>query len=172
MSVVIKRSPSLFNVRAAITDGTLQPKPTMSGTKAFPGKPSARIKRSIINAPRAIKPTSSKNDSDKNNAAITGIKLATNCTPPPIPSAIKAVSQSGALMLCNNQRGVSTNNAPALISKKSINALPTLIANINNKYITPIKIGKAKIRFKTMSSMYSLRVLVFFSLKVMAFWQT
>ena len=78
INVVIKRSPSLLKVRAAITEGTLQPKPTISGTNAFPGKPSARIMRSIINAPRAIKPTSSKNDRDKNNAAITGIKLATS----------------------------------------------------------------------------------------------
>ncbi|SRN27295.1 Uncharacterised protein [Shigella flexneri] len=52
--MVIRRSRGASSVRAPITDGTLQPKPTISGTKDFPGKPSACIRRSITNAARAI----------------------------------------------------------------------------------------------------------------------
>ena len=52
--MVIKRSRRVSNVLVAMTDGTLQPKPTISGTKALPGKPIACIKRSMTYAARAI----------------------------------------------------------------------------------------------------------------------
>ena len=52
--MVIKRSRGASSVRAPITDGTLQPNPTISGTKDLPGKPSACIRRSMTNAARAI----------------------------------------------------------------------------------------------------------------------
>src|SRR5471032_3244606 len=40
---VIRRSRGASSVRAPIIDGTLQPNPTMSGTKDLPGRPSACI---------------------------------------------------------------------------------------------------------------------------------
>ncbi|MNV40541.1 hypothetical protein D3C71_1321530 [compost metagenome] len=52
--MVIRRSRCASSVRAPITEGTLQPKPTISGTKDLPGNPSACIRRSITNAARAI----------------------------------------------------------------------------------------------------------------------
>ena len=54
MAIVIKRSRRCSSVRVAITAGTLQPKPTISGTKLLPGRPIQRIKRSITKAARAI----------------------------------------------------------------------------------------------------------------------
>ena len=52
--IVTMRSVALSIVRVAIMAGTLQPKPTMSGTKALPGRPMARMMRSITKAARAI----------------------------------------------------------------------------------------------------------------------
>ncbi len=52
--MVSTRSRWFSIVRVDIIAGTLQPKPTSNGTKALPGKPITRIKRSMINAARAI----------------------------------------------------------------------------------------------------------------------
>ena len=41
MAMVIKRSRSCSSVRVAMIAGTLQPKPTISGTKDLPGRPTA-----------------------------------------------------------------------------------------------------------------------------------
>src|SRR5690606_12047698 len=93
--VVSRRSLLLSRVRADITAGTLQPKPTTRGTKDLPGRPRPRISRSMIKAARAIYPEPSRNDWNKNSVPITGIKLATSCTPPPTPSATRPISQRG-----------------------------------------------------------------------------
>ena len=52
--MVSLRSRSFSRVRVAMIAGTLQPKPTISGTKALPGRPIARIERSITKAARAM----------------------------------------------------------------------------------------------------------------------
>ena len=52
--MVSLRSRSLSRVRVAITAGTLQPKPTISGTNALPGSPIERMKRSMTKAARAM----------------------------------------------------------------------------------------------------------------------
>ena len=52
IEIAISRSLSRLRVRAAMTAGTLQPKPTISGTKALPGSPIPIIKRSTTNAAR------------------------------------------------------------------------------------------------------------------------
>lgn len=54
IKVVMIRSVVRSIVRAAMTAGTLHPNPTMSGTNAFPGNPSPRIRRSITKAARAM----------------------------------------------------------------------------------------------------------------------
>jgi hypothetical protein len=54
ISVVSTRSCSLSSVRVAITAGTLQPKPTINGTKDLPGRPTRRISRSTMNAARPM----------------------------------------------------------------------------------------------------------------------
>ena len=54
IEIVINLSLSRLRVRAAMTAGTLHPKPTISGTKALPGSPIPSIKRSITNAARDI----------------------------------------------------------------------------------------------------------------------
>ena len=54
ISIVKILSLSVSRVRAPMTAGTLQPKPTISGTKDFPGRPSQRISRSTTKAARAI----------------------------------------------------------------------------------------------------------------------
>jgi hypothetical protein len=52
--MVSLRSRSFSKVRVAMTAGTLQPKPTISGTKALPGRPMERMKRSMTKAARAM----------------------------------------------------------------------------------------------------------------------
>ncbi len=52
--IVMMRSEARSIVRVAMMAGTLQPKPTSSGTKALPGRPRARIRRSMTNAARAM----------------------------------------------------------------------------------------------------------------------
>ena len=54
INTVSLRSRSLSSVRVAMMAGTLQPKPTIKGTKALPGRPMARIERSMTNAARAM----------------------------------------------------------------------------------------------------------------------
>ena len=93
--MVIRRSRGASSVRAPITDGTLQPKPTISGTKDFPGKPSACIRRSITNAARAIYPESSRKERNRYIMPICGTSGSTVLIPPPRPWARKIVSQSG-----------------------------------------------------------------------------
>ena len=51
---VMMRSDARSIVRVAMMAGTLQPKPTIRGTNAFPGKPIARIMRSMTKAARAM----------------------------------------------------------------------------------------------------------------------
>ena len=48
------RSRGVSKVRAAMIVGILQPKPTIKGTNALPGKPTDCMKRSITNAARAM----------------------------------------------------------------------------------------------------------------------
>ena len=48
------RSRLFSRVRAAMMAGTLQPKPTMSGTKDLPGRPMARISLSMRKAARTM----------------------------------------------------------------------------------------------------------------------
>ena len=52
--MVISRSRCASRVRAPMIDGTLQPKPTISGTNDLPGRPSACIRRSMTKAARAM----------------------------------------------------------------------------------------------------------------------
>ena len=52
--IVVMRSPGRSIVRVAMMAGTLQPKPTIKGTNAFPGSPRPRIMRSITKAARAM----------------------------------------------------------------------------------------------------------------------
>ena len=54
ISIVSLRSRSFSSVRVAMMAGTLQPNPTINGTKALPGRPIARIERSMTNAARAM----------------------------------------------------------------------------------------------------------------------
>ncbi len=77
ISTVKIRSVTRSIVRVAITAGTLQPKPTISGTKARPGRPRKRIRRSITKAARAMYPESSKIAKKKNRKNTTGIKVET-----------------------------------------------------------------------------------------------
>ena len=51
---VMIRSRRCSSVRVAMIAGTLQPKPTISGTKDLPGKPTVRMNRSMTKAARAI----------------------------------------------------------------------------------------------------------------------
>ena len=51
---VSRRSCWVSRLRVAITAGTLQPKPTINGTKDLPGRPIARIRRSRMKAARAM----------------------------------------------------------------------------------------------------------------------
>ena len=54
IAIVIRRSRRCSSVRVAMMAGTLQPKPTMSGTKDLPGNPTQRMTRSMTNAARAM----------------------------------------------------------------------------------------------------------------------
>jgi hypothetical protein len=54
MAMVMRRSRRCSRVRVAMMAGTLQPKPTMSGTKDLPGRPTQRMKRSMTKAARAM----------------------------------------------------------------------------------------------------------------------
>ena len=58
--------------------GTPQPNPTIRGTKAFPGSPSALIRRSITKAALAIYPESSRKDKAKNKQKMTGMNVETH----------------------------------------------------------------------------------------------
>ena len=53
-SAVSRRCFGLPNTRVAEIAGTLQPKPTMSGMNALPGRPMDFITRSVTTAARAI----------------------------------------------------------------------------------------------------------------------
>ncbi len=50
---VMMRCRAFGRIRVAATAGTLQPKPTISGRNARPGRPIARISRSVTTAARA-----------------------------------------------------------------------------------------------------------------------
>ena len=52
--IVINRERRLSMVRVAITAGTLQPKPMMSGMNDLPCSPILCIRRSMMKAARAI----------------------------------------------------------------------------------------------------------------------
>ena len=93
--IVISRSRGASSVRAPITEGTLQPKPTISGTKDFPGRPNACIRRSITKAARAIYPESSRKERNRYIMPICGTSGSTVLIPPPSPCARNTVSQSG-----------------------------------------------------------------------------
>lgn len=96
-------SRSESNVRAAIMAGTLQPKPTIIGTKDLPGNPRARIALSTTKAALAIYPDVSNNDKKKNIAAMTGINVSVVLIPLPTPLANKAINQFGAWICSNSQ---------------------------------------------------------------------
>ena len=53
-SAVRMRWRGLPRTRVAEMAGTLQPKPTMSGMNALPGRPMARMTRSVTTAARAM----------------------------------------------------------------------------------------------------------------------
>lgn len=54
MKIVSIRSRLDSSMRVERIAGTVQPKPTRSGTNDFPGSPKARMKRSARNAARAM----------------------------------------------------------------------------------------------------------------------
>ena len=93
--MVIRRSRGASRVRAPMTDGTLQPKPTISGTNDLPGRPRDCIRRSMTNAARAMYPESSRKERNRYIMPICGTSGSTVLIPPPIPCARKTVSQSG-----------------------------------------------------------------------------
>ena len=53
-SAVMMRCRGLPSTRVAEIAGTLQPKPTTMGMKALPGRPMARMRRSVTTAARAM----------------------------------------------------------------------------------------------------------------------
>ena len=54
MKIVMNLSLLLLSVRAAMTAGTVQPKPISSGMKLLPCRPTLLMKRSMTKAARAM----------------------------------------------------------------------------------------------------------------------
>ena len=96
MNIVRYLSLLLSRVLVAKTAGTVQPKPTIRGTNAFPGRPINLMNLSIKKAARAIYPESSRIESIKNIIKIIGIKVVMVCIPVPIPFA-KIIINSNSL---------------------------------------------------------------------------
>ena len=152
------RSLARSIVRVAIMAGTLQPKPTKSGTKALPGSPSARIRRSITNAARAMYPDSSKMAKNRNMKKTTGMKVEMVCRPPPIPLDRKTVSHSGVPQEARSCPRPSTKIPPTKISKKSMKTAPKFWVKRKVTYMINKKIGNPIQRFKMMRSIRSVNV--------------
>ena len=94
--IVIRRSFSDSIVRVAIIPGTPQPEEIRNGMKLFPESPNLRKIRSMMNATRAMYPTSSRKLRNRNTIAIWGTKPIGAASPPMIPSTTREISQSEA----------------------------------------------------------------------------
>ena len=89
--IVAIRSLGFSIVRVAIIPGTAQAKLLSKGTNAFPCNPTARIRRSIRKAARAMYPLSSRMEIKRNSSRICGRNASTPPTPAIIPSARRSV---------------------------------------------------------------------------------
>lgn len=87
--MVIRRSLAEGSVLAAMTPGTVHPKPMSIGTILLPERPIFLSSLSMTKAILAIYPLSSRSDRKKNSVTIIGIKLSTLPTPLKIPSIIR-----------------------------------------------------------------------------------
>ena len=87
--IVVLRSRSDSMQRVAMIAGTVQPKPSTSGTKERPCSPNRRITPSITNAARAMYPESSRIAIAKKRKRMFGRKTST----PPTPAITPSVSR-------------------------------------------------------------------------------
>ena len=132
---VRRRSLSSSMVLAAISPGTLHPKPLSIGMNALPGSPSAWSGLSMMNAALARYPVSSSNERTKKRIQIFGRNTRTEPTPEMTPSPRIEPSIPGI---------VSTVNAasqPTTVSIIVMNGAPNVKVRSNAAHISARKIG-------------------------------
>ena len=108
MKTVFRRACGFSSVRAAITAGTVQPKPSSSGTAARPLSDRRLMNESVIYAARLIYPQSSRNPRQINKINMFGKNVSTAPTPGIIPSVISSAS---ARFTFNTPRSLAASNA-------------------------------------------------------------
>ena len=139
--IVTIRSLLFSSVRAPITAGTLQPKPSNRGMNDFPCKPTARMTRSMTNAARAIYPVSSSSAMPKNNSKMLGKNVSTLPTPPMIPSTNSDLNSPSARFADTK----SLNHLTAS-SIQPCGISPTVNTTLNNSHMIPKNKGNPSTR--------------------------
>ena len=155
--IVIFRSRSLGRVRVAMTAGTVQPKPTRSGTMLRPESPSLRRSLSMTNATRAMYPLSSRIERKKNRVTMIGRKLSTDPTPPITPSMRRLCRVSLTFAAVSVRSTVSARDSIPLSRRSCNNAPITPKVSQKTSPMITMNAGIAVYRPVRILSIFSLR---------------
>ena len=115
-------------VRLAMMPGIEQPEPMSIGINDLPERPNLRKMRSMMNATRAMYPTSSSSASMKKSTSICGTNPITAPTPPTMPPTISPLSQGATFTASNQAPRLPAIHSPKNVSLvKSVTIVPMVV---------------------------------------------
>ena len=155
ISIVMMRLFLFSMVLVAITAGTLQPKPMTIGMKDFPWRPILCISLSMMKAPRAIYPVSSRREMNRYRRRIFGRKTSTLPTPPMIPFTTRSLNQPSCINDAVTELKTETIHSIHLIGYSPSTKVP-----LNTRYSMTKNNGKAAHLLVTTASIFSVIVVL------------